>query len=79
MSTFIQCLMKESDSPDLPSYLNKHLTVIDLLDQFKIMLEQKFHNKIKVLTDNERKRLEYLIKECEGWSDYDINVVEDEN
>ena len=79
MSTFIQCLMKESDSPDLPSYLNKHLTVIDLLDQFKIILEQKLHNKIKVLTNDERKRLEHLIKECEGWSDYDINVVEDEN
>lgn len=55
-------------------YKETHLTALQLIQEFKAHLQSLLPTN---LTLSESRRIKYLISECEGWVEDEIEVVED--
>lgn len=64
------------DTPWLEEYYSdNHLDVLQLLSLYKESLQESL--KKEDLTPKERRKIQHLIDECEGWTTDEIDVVRD--
>lgn len=53
---------------------SNHLKAIELIEILAFEMEKKLHNHIKVFTNAEKERIQYVLDECKNWK-----VIEDIN
>lgn len=68
----VYCVPETESTNWKEAYESNHLKIQDLLAELKKYIIEDLHSN----PQKEKKRLEYLLSECEGWVEDDYEVVE---